>query len=122
VVLEGNNITIQNAADLTSDGTNLLTSTVNLKSDGSINVGHEVTSTVQRDFYINGQVEQKDVRDYKTVYDNGMPQSGYTASPLSHDSATVNECLLVHNVYDLQNMDSLINKYNPGYFMLAEGY
>lgn len=56
LVLEGNNITIQNAADITSNGTATLTSTVTAKAAGIITVGHAVAETTTRSFTISGKM------------------------------------------------------------------
>jgi len=78
LMLEGNNITIQNAADITSDGSTPLTSAVTAKAAGIITVGHKVTETTTRSFTINGTATDKTVHDYANA--TGMQASGYTAS------------------------------------------
>jgi|GEM_PF-161922 len=107
LVLEGNNITIQNAADITSDGTTALTSMVTAKAAGNITVGHQVTVTTTRSFNIDdktGKSKDITVPDYKNAT---AAASGYTTSKLDGTTANaVKESMLVYNVYDLQNMDT----------------
>jgi len=67
LVLEGNNITIQNAADITSNGSTPLTSAVTAKAAGNITVGHKVTETTTRSFTINGTATDRTVHDYKNA-------------------------------------------------------
>ena len=107
VILEGNNITIQNAADITSDGSTPLTSTVTAKAAGIITVGHEVTATTTRSFTINGTATAETVHDYKNAT---VASSGYTGKKLdgTTDNA-IKESMLVDNVYDLQNMDAKLS-------------
>ena len=66
VLLEGNNITIQNAADITGDGTTALTSTVIAKVAGDITVGHALgnENRITRSFVINGTVTDKKLHNY----------------------------------------------------------
>jgi len=113
LVLEGNNITIQNAADITSDGSAPLTSAVTAKAAGIITVGHKVTETTTRSFTINGTATDKPVHDYKNAT---VANSGYTGKKLdgTTDNA-IKEAMLVDNVYDLQNMDAKLD----GNYMLA---
>ena len=112
LVLEGNNITIQNAADITSNGSTALTGTnVVIKAAGNITVGHEVTTTTRR-FKINNAASYKTVHDYANDTYAG---SGYTATDLAGTTKTVKEYMLVDNVYDLQNMDAKLS----GNYLLA---
>ena len=112
LMLEGNNITIQNAADITSDGSTPLTSAVTAKAAGIITVGHTVTETTTRSFTINGTATDKTVHDYANDTYAG---SGYTASKLDGATNAVKESMLVDNVYDLQNMDAKLD----GKYMLS---
>src|SRR5574344_2856593 len=112
LMLEGNNITIQNAADITSDGSTPLTSAVTAKAAGIITVGHTVTETTTRSFTINGTATDKTVHDYANDTYAG---SGYTASKLDGATNAVKESMLVDNVYDLQNMDAKLS----GNYMLS---
>ena len=112
LMLEGNNITIQNAADITSDGSTPLTSAVTAKAAGIITVGHKVTETTTRSFTINGTATDKTVHDYANDTYAG---SGYTASKLDGATNAVKESMLVDNVYDLQNMDAKLS----GNYMLS---
>ena len=118
VTLEGNNITIRNAADIT-DGTTVLTGEVTVKAAGTIAVGHAVTETTTRSFTINGTAVDKTVHDYAKANANissGNTTSGYTTSNLAGSSTNaVKESMLVENVYDLQNMDAALG----GSYMLA---
>ena len=88
VTLEGNNITIRNAADIT-DGTTVLTGEVTVKAAGTIAVGHAVTETTTRSFTINGTAVDKTVHDYAKANANissGNTTSGYTTSNLAGSS------------------------------------
>jgi filamentous hemagglutinin family protein len=115
LTLEGNNITIQNAADITSNGTTALTGTVTAKAAGIITVGHEVTETTTRSFNINDKTG-KSTNITVHVYKNAtVAASGYTVTDLAGTAKSVKESMLVYNVYDLQNMDTNLS----GNYMLA---
>ena len=112
LVLEGNNITIQNAADITSNGSTPLTSAVTAKAAGIITVGHAVAETTTRSFTIGGTATDKTVHDYKNAT---VAASGYAATDLAGTAKSVTESMLVDNVYDLQNMDAKL----AGNYMLS---
>ena len=113
LVLEGNNITIQNAADITIDGSTVLTGKdVVIKAAGNITAGHAVAETTTRSFTIGGTATDKTVHDYKNAT---VAASGYAATDLAGTAKSVTESMLVENVYDLQNMDAKLD----GSYMLS---
>lgn len=110
VVLEGNNITIQNAADIIGKDETPLTGAVTVKAAGNITVGHSLgKNTIERIFNDTSQ----QVHNYATDTYLG---SGYITSKLDGTTVnTVTEAMLVENIYDLQHMDANLN----GNYMLA---
>lgn len=118
IVLEGDNISLLNAATLKA-GSN---SDITLRANNKVTVGYEVTdkTTINVGDGVSGGHE---VSDYKkgggtkgsTVLD------GVVVQDLSGNSKNITDAMLVHNVYELQAINNNQNddNYVEGDYMLA---
>lgn len=115
VTLEGNDIVLTNTANITSDGSSPLTD-VTIKAAGDIDAGYSTGSeatSVNTTQYTSGNA------------DSSLSASalGYKASDLSGADKTINDCMLVRNVYELQNMqNNLSGNYMVGGDIDAKGF
>jgi len=106
VVLEGNDVRIVDTAKLTSDGTAAL-SNVTVKAGGEVHIGYSIgaaATAVNTDEYKNaGTANAASTLRYKvTALDGATAKTDY-------------DYMLVHNVYELQNMRNNLS----GRYMLA---
>jgi filamentous hemagglutinin family protein len=121
IVLEGDNISLLNAATLKA-GSN---SDITLRANNKVTVGYEVTdkTTINVGDGVSGGHE---VSDYK----NGSGTKGSTVlngvvvQDLSGNSKNITDAMLVHNVYELQAIENNTfiedgYKYVQGDYMLA---
>lgn len=117
VIIEGNAVSFQNTADITSDGTSKLTGTnVSIQAKDEVHVGYEASGVTNRTFYENGAARMVEVHDYANDTAAASASTlGYTVNDLAGTAKTPVDYLLVDNVYDLQNMDSRL----AGSYMLA---
>lgn len=117
VIIEGNAVSFQNTADITSDGTSKLTGTnVSIQAKDEVHVGYEASGVTNRTFYEDGAARTVAVHDYANDTAAASASTlGYTVNDLAGTAKTPVDYLLVDNVYDLQNMDSRL----AGSYMLA---
>ena len=121
IVLEGDNISLLNAATLKA-GSN---SDITLRANNKVTVGYEVTDKTTIDVG-DGVSGGHEVSDYKkgggtkgsTVLD------GVVVQDLSGNSKNITDAMLVHNVYELQAIENNTfvedgYKYVQGDYMLA---
>ena len=107
VTLEGNDIVLTNTANITSDGSTPLTA-VSIKASGAIDIGYSAgteATGVNSTEYTTGNIDTT----------QSATKLGYTATSLSGKTATINDCMLVRNKYELQNMQNNL----AGNYMLA---
>ena len=118
IVLEGDNISLLNAATLKA-GSN---SDITLRANNKVTVGYEVTAKTTIDVG-DGVSGGHEVSDYK----NGGGTKGSTVlngvvvQDLSGNSKNITDAMLVHNVYELQAINNNQNddNYVEGDYMLA---
>ena len=118
IVLEGDNISLLNAATLKA-GSN---SDITLRANNKVTVGYEVTAKTTIDVG-DGVSGGHEVSDYK----NGSGTKGSAAlngvvvQDLSGNSKNITDAMLVHNVYELQAINNNQNddNYVEGDYMLA---
>lgn len=125
VTIEGANISLGNAADIQKQNGDAITAAdkanYKLKSDGVVNVGYETTGTKTFSVIENGTSTDHTIRDYNT----GAADKGSTlfigSKLTSSEDNTINDCMLISNIYELQNISTDPN-YEPnrsGRFMLT---
>ena len=136
VLLEGNHVSIRNYEDvMNSAGDVVLTDKVTIRASeaGGIHVGFDYTKNrIKIGSGINYAYEIKDgnyvatERTSQKQYYCGLedaPTFGYVATTLDGTEIAPLPYMLVHNVYELQNIDNLdgwyVNRYGKGNFMLA---
>lgn len=120
IVLEGDNISLLNAATLKA-GSN---SDITLRANNKVTVGYEVKKTAKIDVG-DGKGKVYEVSDYasgEAVDKKGSEAlSGANIQDLSGNSKNITDAMLVHNVYELQAINNNQNddNYVEGDYMLA---
>lgn len=120
IVLEGDNISLLNAAILKTKNND--NSNITLRANNKVTVGYEVTAKTTIDVG-DGVSGGHEVSDYK----NGGGTRGSTVlngvvvQDLSSNSKNIPDAMLVHNVYELQAINNNQNddNYVEGDYMLA---
>ena len=121
LVLEGSNLSIIGADSLkVADKKN-----ITLRANENINIGYEVTAKTKIDVG-DGQGNTHAVSDYKDGSGSKASDvlSGATVTDLTGGGKSINDAMLVHDVYELQAIDRNIgtvngNNYVVGSYMLA---
>ena len=121
LVLEGNNLSIIGADSLDVADKSQIT----LRANENINIGYEVTDKTTIDVG-DGQGNTHQVSDYGKGGGTKASDvlSGASVTDLTGGTKSINDAMLVHNVYELQAIDrntSLVNgsSYVVGNYMLA---
>lgn len=111
LVLEGNNISIVSADNLHVTNN----SDISLRAKGAINIGYQVTD--QTTISVDDGQGPHNVADY--TKGNGDKASvrlnGALTTDLSGNTKNINDCMLVNNIYELQNIHNNLD----GKYMLA---
>lgn len=119
LTIEGNNVILANSADIRVGDINsnaVLNHDVTLKAKGLINVGYESDTAKTTINVGDGNTTGYEVRDYTKYGGTTTASLNYKGTDLSGTTKTINDCMLVSNVYELQNINSKLD----GNYMLTK--
>lgn len=119
LTIEGNNVILANSADIRVGDINsnaVLDHDVTLKAKGLINVGYESDTAKTTINVGDGNTTGYEVRNYTDYGGTTTALLNYAGTDLSGTTKTINDCMLVSNVYELQNINSKLD----GNYMLTK--